>query len=392
MRASVASLFATLGVIFVAGCQSTADDVGAVQLAIAAGPADAACLRVTVTGPGGATAVRTLGLTPGTATTGTLSGLPLGSVTVKAEAFGVACAAVTSSSTPNWLADPVSVVLTGGTPVPVQLVMQPAGQIKVSVDWNTSGAGGGPGGMGGGGAGSGGGGSTGGGGAGGGMMGVADALNGQMLLAPCLRDTEASVCATVMAACPNQSTPDLPLRGVLLTDRTLTLGGTPGTSYTITLHVQGEVEAKQYTGAIDQSGTGLSPVADGFAINGTPTTSNAYGVYMLRVTNPGATSNSDYFLNSLIPPGVSNHTTYGVDYMATISAQGGATVRLVASDANCSMIKNCGPTPSDGSTCAAPIVLTNVDPVAQALNPSFNFNTAYNGQWLSIVATNVTSP
>jgi hypothetical protein len=362
MRSS--SVVMILGLVAVAAaCQSMTEDTGVVKLAIASGPPDAACLRVTVSGSAGAATVRTLALTPGMSTTGTLAGLPVGSVNIEAEAFNSACSAITASSVATWAADPVTVVLTAGTPVSVQLEMERAGQIKISVDWNN------------------------------GLLGVASVLNGQMLLAPCVADTAVSVCADHSGTCPNQTATDLALRGVLLTDKTLTLGGTAGTSYTVTLHVQGEVEAKQYgPTAMDQEGMLGSPMADGFATGGVPTTANAYGVYMIRVTNPGATTSTDYFLNSLTPPGVSNHTTYGVDYVATIKAQGGATVRLVASDSNCSEIKNCGPMANDGSSCAGPIVMTNIEPSARSLNPSFNFDTAYNGQWLVMTVTNVTSP
>ncbi|HEY7372757.1 MAG TPA: hypothetical protein VIF57_11395 [Polyangia bacterium] len=375
-----------------AACQSAptsapgGDDVGVIQLAIAAGPADAACLRVTVTGGATAPIARSFDLMPGAATTRTLSGLPVGQVAVSAEAFSAACSAVSSSSVPNWVSDPVPATLTAGTPVAVQLVMRQAGQITISVDWNTSGAGG-AGGRGGAG------GSAGGGGSGmGGLLDVARALDGQMFMAPCLRDTQAAVCATVSGTCPMVNNADLPLRGVLMTDKTITLGGTPGTSYTITLHVQGEVEAKQYVATMDLDSVLLSPQANGFSVGGSPTQANAYGVYMLRVTNPGATTSTDYFLNSLTPPGVSNHTTYGVDYTATIQAQGGATVRLVASDGNCSQIKNCGPMENDGNTCIAPIVLPNVEPTSVALNPSFNFSVPFNGQWLVMTLKGVSSP
>jgi hypothetical protein len=79
--------------------------------------------------------------------------------------------------------------------------------------------------------------------------------------------------------------------------------------------------------------------------------------------------------------------------MAAIKAQGGATIRLVAADSNCSMIKNCGPTQNDGNTCAAPIILAGVEPEAISLNPTFDFTTkAYNGQWVVMTVKSVTSP
>jgi hypothetical protein len=215
---------------------------------------------------------------------------------------------------------------------------------------------------------------------------VAASIDGAMLTGKCLTDTAQSVCQTSNNGCPPFNNQDPALSGVITTDKTLTLGGDPAKTYTITLHVQGEVEAKQYNGGQDQSSQGQSPKMDGFCVGGTPTNDNAYNVYMLRVSAP----KQDYFLNSVDPPGVSNHTTYGIDYTAKIKANGGATVRLVAADSNCSMIKNCGPMQNSGNVCAAPIVLANVDPAAVAKNPSFDFSKAYNGQWLVMVVTDVT--
>ncbi|HYQ26016.1 MAG TPA: hypothetical protein VER04_02320, partial [Polyangiaceae bacterium] len=127
--------------------------------------------------------------------------------------------------------------------------------------------------------------------------------------------------------------------------------------------------------------------ADGFIVGGTPIKTDSYNVYMLRVGSP----KKDYFFNSLEKPGVSNHTTYGIDYTAKIQANGGAELRLVAADANCSMIKNCGPMENDGSTCAAPITLAGVDAKATAKNASFAFDAAYNGQWVVMSVTAVTA-
>jgi hypothetical protein len=225
---------------------------------------------------------------------------------------------------------------------------------------------------------------------------VARVLNGQMLLGPCRNDTQAAVCSTVAGACPAANTADRALSGGLTTDRTLTLGGDRTQMYTITLHIQGEVEHKTYSNCTDQDRVAVSPRADGFCTGSAasvPSTGDAYNVYMIRVINPGATAAQriDYFLNSLAP-GVSNHTTYGMDYMAQIKAMGGASIRLVAADSNCSMIKNCGPTVNDGNSCTAPIIIQNVDPVGAAVNPTFSFTTIYNGQWVLITVKGVTSP
>ena len=219
------------------------------------------------------------------------------------------------------------------------------------------------------------------------LMVVAAPLDGSMLVGKCLTDSAQSVCQTINGGCPAPNQQDPALSGVITTDKTITLGGDPAKTYTITLHVQGEVESKRYNGGQDQSSTAQSPKADGFCTGGTPTNGDAYNVYMVRVDSP----KQDYFLNSMQPPGVSNHTTYGMDYVAKIQAKGGAKLRLVAADSNCSMIKNCGPTENSGNVCAAPIILQNMDPKATAKNPTFDFTKAFNGQWIVMVVTDVTA-
>lgn len=217
---------------------------------------------------------------------------------------------------------------------------------------------------------------------------VAGPLNGAMLLGPCVNKTAESVCQTNKSgtACPGANA-DAALSGYLSTDKTITLGGDPAKLYTITLHVQGEVESKKYDGGADQSAVGASPKADGFCEGGTPSGGDAYNVYMARVTSP----KKDYFFNSIQPPGVSNHTTYGIDYTAKIKANGGSTIRLVAADKNCSMIRNCGPQENSGNVCSAPITLQGIDPVATSKNPTFDFTKAYDGQWVVMVVTDVTA-
>ena len=113
-----------------------------------------------------------------------------------------------------------------------------------------------------------------------------------MLPGPCLRDTQAAVCATVNGNCPAANASDPALSGGLTTNKTITLGGDPNTTYAIVLHVQGEVESKNYNGGTDLNATGSSPTLNGWrypagTTNPTPSNTNAYNVYMLRVVNPG---------------------------------------------------------------------------------------------------------
>jgi hypothetical protein len=226
------------------------------------------------------------------------------------------------------------------------------------------------------------------------LVGVADPLNGKMLLAPCDHLTAQSVCATRPrgTTCPSVNPNDPALSGALLTDQTFVLGGIGGNPYDLGIHIQGEVESKRFTNGVDndngmQSGPGL----DGLYRGGKPTTQDGYSSFLLRITGYEGGLTTDYYLNSLQPPGVSNHTTYGVDYSFVISVEGQSIVRLVAADFNCSEIANCGPHQNYGSICAAPVVVQNIEPSAQALNPGFNFTTPYNGQWLVITATDVTA-
>ena len=225
---------------------------------------------------------------------------------------------------------------------------------------------------------------------------VAKPINGVLVTSPCVTDVSngGSVCDTRQpgAACPDTTNADLPLRGIKTFDKTYTLAGARGTMYSIALHVQGEVEAKQYTGGTDQNTAKVSPAADGFYFPTTGDTTRVvtgtYNVYLFRVTNP-AGAKRDYFLNAIQPPGVQNHTTYGIDYMATVVAEGGSTVRIVSSDSNCQMIRNCGPTENDGSRCAAPIIMTPEADVRTA-NPTVDFTRAYDGQWIGITVKTVT--
>jgi hypothetical protein len=216
---------------------------------------------------------------------------------------------------------------------------------------------------------------------------VGGPLNGAMLLGPCLSDNNLTVCSTNNSgACPAKKPDDPATGGKLTTDKMITLGGDPAKTYTITLHVQGEVEAKGYDNGMDQDGAKAHPNMDGFYVGGRPQTGDDYNVYLLRVSEPS----KDYFLNSIKPPGITDHTTYLLEYTAKIQAKGGATIRLVAADTNCAMIKNCGPQPNGTAQCATPLVKQNVDPVAVAKNPTFNFTQAYNGQWIVLVVTDVT--
>jgi hypothetical protein len=217
---------------------------------------------------------------------------------------------------------------------------------------------------------------------------VGGPLQGAMLLGPCISNNNATVCHTIQQgqSCPPKNPSDPAMGGALTTNKTITLGGDPAKVYTITLHVQGEVEAKGYNNGMDQNSSAMHPKMDGFYVGGTPQTGDDYNVYLARVSSP----KQDYFLNSIKPSGVSDHTTYLMDYTAKIKANGGATIKLTAADTNCDMIKNCGPTPNGTTSCAQPLKPASVEPLAISKNPTFDFTKEYNGQWIVLVVTDVT--
>lgn len=207
------------------------------------------------------------------------------------------------------------------------------------------------------------------------LLEVAAALDEETLLQPCFFDTSARVCSSKPAsgACP--STGDPVLAGTLATDKTVVLGGEPGTFYDIRLRVVGLTEGKTFSGGSDQSSDAELP-ADGLYVGGRPINAvNAYSTYVIRTSSPA----QDYFLNSI---SVANdtrirHSTFPLDYEATLRAEGGSSVRLVVADPNCSAIKNCAD-PDDGTVCT-PQISGNLP---GALGDSFD--QPYDGQFLAL--------
>jgi len=123
------------------GARRSDDQAGSIALAVSGAPAGVGCLSVTVAGAT-RTVTRSLDVTPGVAISSTLSGLPTGAVAVTANAFAEACAAVVATSVATWNSDPIMVTLVAGIAVPIQLIMRQNGLIEISVDWETTGAGG----------------------------------------------------------------------------------------------------------------------------------------------------------------------------------------------------------------------------------------------------------
>lgn len=145
-----------------------------------------------------------------------------------------------------------------------------------------------------------------------------------------------------------------------------TMGGTPGTTYDVKVHIQGVVEVSWYHGGTRSAGNTTSidvgstvPGAksyakDLFQTGGTNLTyadnGNGfdYNSYELDITPMGGGAPSVYFLNSVMPsenPHISSktgHLSFEIDEMPTLKIPAGATISLTVRDSNCVQIQNCG--------------------------------------------------
>jgi hypothetical protein len=385
-RLVVGGLFSTVLVIACQG-EGPSEDVGVIQLAVSAAPGGVGCLRVNVAGAT-RTATRTLAVTPGVAVNATLSGLPSGAVTITADAFAESCAAVTASAVATWVGDPIAVTLSA-VPVPVQLVMRQNGRISLSVEWDTSGAGG-----------SGGGGAAGSGGASGDAMAAAAILDGQAWVLHC-GPTAAGTQRVCTNPAPGNTLPHSdPLAGAVNRNDRATFGGIAGQPYCVTVRVRGIVEAKNYAtdtmtsrsgtpygiaGSINFGATADANQPDGtngWVAGGMPANGNDYAVYSLLVGSP----TKIFYLNSINTAGTNrlNHTTYPIDYVASFDVNGGSSLQFILTDFNRNAIRNCAE-PNIESVCN-PQVLS---PLPMIVNPSSEVDLIqpHNGQLAVMTVT-----
>jgi len=227
-------------------------------------------------------------------------------------------------------------------------------------------------------------GGTGDGGTGGGgedLSAVAAELHGHTILMPCEQDTEVRVCRPLGNPCNGGGDPAL--AGECSHDETVTIGGTAGTMYNVTLRIRGLVEGKTFqNGSMDRDSSGSQIPADGLSVGGEPNNgANGYNIYMIRVASPA----EDFFLNSIAAGGDTRirHSLFEIDFMFDLPVEGGTTVRLVSADPNNSAIKNCAD-PDQGSVCN-PQTLPNLDPLIAADVGS----QPYNGQFVGVTVESV---
>jgi hypothetical protein len=188
------------------------------------------------------------------------------------------------------------------------------------------------------------------------------------------------------------------------------MGGTTGTVYSVSMHVQGLVEVSWYhdgTRAAADASITVQP-RNTFQTGGTALTfadtGNGfdYNQYELDVT-PGVTAAKDiYFLNSVKPTenphtsSTTQHLTFDVDYMASLKVPAGATVSLTVKDSNCVEVQNCGNANQSGQCGASrSIPLTGSTPPAPStwngkVTSSGVGSAVLNGQFIHFDITNVT--
>jgi hypothetical protein len=126
------------------------------------------------------------------------------------------------------------------------------------------------------------------------------------------------------------------------TDKTVSFGGTVGTTYTVTLRFRGVLEGKEYTGGTAE-GSGLQ-----FYRGGTPVTEGSWGPYNTVGFTVSAPQGTFYVNNAEGNDVIMDDAVYALDYTATITVAGDATIRLFSEDPNCDAIPNSAPLSVEG--------------------------------------------
>jgi hypothetical protein len=162
---------------------------------------------------------------------------------------------------------------------------------------------------------------------------------------------------------------DLPAQGTACMSgydpigKTVTFGGTPGSFYQVSLRFRGVVEPKNYVNGTSRG--------NHFYVGGRPA-SSVYNAYGFSVSSPMQT----YYLNAADGQGEVTRP-FVLDSTATVMIEGGATIKLFASDSDCAMLRNCEGTPSFNCT---PMVVPGVPPAP----------VPFDGQFVQLNVTRVT--
>lgn len=129
--------------------------------------------------------------------------------------------------------------------------------------------------------------------------------------------------------------------------KSVTLAGTKGTTYDVTLHFRGEVEQNEYKGGS----------ADGLWYTGGKSANTNYNIYKLEISDPPQA----YYLNAG-KAGIRH--TWPLDYEKTLKIAGGATVTITGDAQDHALIVN-----QDDKK--KPIVVADVPPAPEAFDGQF---------------------
>jgi hypothetical protein len=213
-------------------------------------------------------------------------------------------------------------------------------------------------------------------------------LTGHTILMPCNGSPAGRVCTPKAAAatpCEDPGGFAASYAGTHSHNEQITLGGTPGKRYIVRIRIQGQVEAKTYSGGMDANDAATLP-SNGLYTGGTADNSgNSYNIYFIRTDSP----QQHYYLNQVRTSADSRirHSTFPMDYEFDMEVEGGSTVCLVSADPNNSAIKNCAE-PDDGSNCTGSntVTVANLDPLTAADIGS----QPYNGQFVGVTVVKTT--
>lgn len=137
--------------------------------------------------------------------------------------------------------------------------------------------------------------------------------------------------------------------------KVVTIAGTAGKSYTVTIRVRGVVEQKTYNGEMTGNAQGTN--AAFFVAGGSPA-NDLWNAYSFKIATPSKT----FYLNG----GSSGHDYVdAVDYTAAIIAAAGTSVTLDASSSDSNIARN-----RDQANGTA-IIIPSIKPAPQAFNGQF---------------------
>ena len=161
------------------------------------------------------------------------------------------------------------------------------------------------------------------------LDGVADVLDGLRWELPCITQTTQVACTATM------------------TSSSQVFGGTPGTTYLVTLRVRGVVEQNQYTGGSQ----------NGYLYTGGSPDNAGWNVHSLTVSSPAQT----YYFNAGTTGVLYCHA---LDYQVTLPIDGGTLIVATANAMDGQQVRNIDQNEQ-------PIVIPNVPPAPASYDGQF---------------------